>query len=229
MAEQEYTPTETRLRDRVKGSLGEYAHEFGIDGEAAMDAWIDQALAERDNRVRADERAKRPDREQIAEAIQGDGSAYLRLHHPESWAVKLAQADRVLSSLALEPETRETEVVEFNDGPAFRSKGMVHTLTVAPTSGGWLVTCQDFHGESSCNLPSGDAIKLAQMLHPEPAAEVTDERAEAAARRLFVYDTATAGDSEGAWDAMDEETILRKMYLTRARAALEAAREVSRG
>ena len=54
----EYTPTETRLRERVKGSLGDYAHEFGIDGEAAMDEWIDQALAERDNRVRADERAK---------------------------------------------------------------------------------------------------------------------------------------------------------------------------
>ena len=58
----EYTPTEARLRERVKGSLGEYAHEFGIDGEAAMDAWIDQALAERDNRVRADERAKLQDR-----------------------------------------------------------------------------------------------------------------------------------------------------------------------
>ena len=61
----EYMPTEARLRDRVKGSLGEYAHEFGIDGEAAMDEWIDQALAERDAKVRADERAKRPDREQI--------------------------------------------------------------------------------------------------------------------------------------------------------------------
>ncbi|MBB2956803.1 hypothetical protein [Pseudoclavibacter helvolus] len=58
MPEQEYTPTETRLRERVKGSLEAYAHEFGIDGEAAMDEWIDQALAERDNRVRADERAK---------------------------------------------------------------------------------------------------------------------------------------------------------------------------
>ena len=58
----EYTPTEARLRERAKGSLEEYAHEFGIDGEAAMDEWIDQALAERDNRVRADERAKRPDR-----------------------------------------------------------------------------------------------------------------------------------------------------------------------
>ena len=62
MTEQEYTPTEARLRERVKGSLGEYAHEFGIDGEAAMDEWIDQALAERDNRVRADERAKLQDR-----------------------------------------------------------------------------------------------------------------------------------------------------------------------
>ena len=61
----ECTPTEARLRERVKGSLGEYAHEFGIDGEAAMDEWIDQALAERDAKVRADERAKRPDREQI--------------------------------------------------------------------------------------------------------------------------------------------------------------------
>ena len=90
--------------------------------------------------------------------------------------------DLVFSSLALEPETRETEVVEFNDGPAFRSKGMVHTLTVAPTSGGWLVTCQDFHGESSCNLPSGDAIKLAQMLHPE-AREVTDAEAIVICRR----------------------------------------------
>ena len=58
----EYMPTEARLRERVKGSLGEYAHEFEIDGEAAMDAWIDQALAERDNRVRADERAKLQDR-----------------------------------------------------------------------------------------------------------------------------------------------------------------------
>lgn len=58
----QYVPTEARLRERVKGSLGEYAYEFGIDGEAAMDEWIDQALAERDNRVRADERAKRPDR-----------------------------------------------------------------------------------------------------------------------------------------------------------------------
>ena len=36
----EYMPTEARLRERVKGSLGEYAHEFGIDGEAAMDEWI---------------------------------------------------------------------------------------------------------------------------------------------------------------------------------------------
>ena len=54
----ECTPTEARLRERVKGSLGEYAHEFGIDGEAAMDEWIDQALAERDAEVRADERAK---------------------------------------------------------------------------------------------------------------------------------------------------------------------------
>lgn len=65
MAEQEawkYTPTEARLRERVKGSLEAYAHEFGIDGEAAMDEWIDQALAERDAEVRADERAKRPDR-----------------------------------------------------------------------------------------------------------------------------------------------------------------------
>ena len=58
----EYKPTETRLRERVKGSLGEYAHDFGIDGEAAMDEWIDQALAERDAKVRADERAKLQDR-----------------------------------------------------------------------------------------------------------------------------------------------------------------------
>ena len=63
----EYTPTEARLRERVKGSLGEYAHEFGIDGEAAMDEWIDQALAERDNRARADERAKLQDRIEVLE------------------------------------------------------------------------------------------------------------------------------------------------------------------
>ena len=161
MTEQEYTPTEARLRERVKGSLGEYAHEFGIDGEAAMDEWIDQALAERDAKVRAEERAKRPDREQVARAIWGDALDRDDVDFDEA-------ADRVL---ALYPEARETEVVEFNDGPAFRSKGMVHTLTVAPTSGGWLVTCQDFHGESSCNLPSGDAIKLAQMLHPEAREE----------------------------------------------------------
>ena len=111
-----------------------------------------------------EERAKRPDREQIARAIlpyawePGDPDA------AEHQRLSLEGADRVL---ALEPEARETEVVEFNDGPAFRSKGMIHTLTVAPTPGGWLVTCEDFRGEASCNLPSSDALKLAQMLHPE--------------------------------------------------------------
>ena len=131
MTEQEYTPTEARLRERVKGSLGEYAHEFGIDGEAAMDEWVDQALAERDNRVRADERAKRPDREQIdriqfeidnVHQIHGDtclcGFTSSRSRSRTEHLTALF-ADAVLSALALEPETDQElqdriEVLEKN-------------------------------------------------------------------------------------------------------------------
>ena len=115
MTEQEYTPSEARLRERVKGSLGEYAHEFGIDGEAAMDEWIDRALAERDNQVRADERAKRPDREQIAKALfevrddpyDDDEWEDLDAQQRERWE---CDADAVL---ALEPETREVTDAEI--------------------------------------------------------------------------------------------------------------------
>ena len=140
----EYTPTEARLRERVKGSLGEYAHEFGLDGEAAMDEWIDQALAERDNRARADERAKLQDRIEVleknlayevaqkiklAEQLQAATTTSLTLEQArwkmhagidsrcsEEVAAKAKPViDLVLSSLALEPETRE-EAEYFRDG-----------------------------------------------------------------------------------------------------------------
>ena len=132
----EYKPTEARLRERVKGSLGEYAHEFGLDGEAAMDEWIDQALAERDNRARADERAKLQDRIEVleknlayevaqkiklAEQLQAATTTSLTLEQArwkmhagidsrcsEEVAAKAKPViDLVLSSLALEPEARE--------------------------------------------------------------------------------------------------------------------------
>ena len=117
----EYTPTETRLRDRVKGSLGDYAHEFGIDGEAAMDEWIDQALAERDNRVRADERAKRPDREQI-DRIQSEIDNVHQIHGDTCLCGFKSSRSRSRTEhltalfaeavLALEPEAREVTDAE---------------------------------------------------------------------------------------------------------------------
>ena len=116
MTEQEYTPTEARLRERVKGSLGEYAHEFGIDGEAAMDEWIDQALAERDAKVRADERAKRPDREQI-DRIQFEIDNVHQIHGDTCLCGFKSSRSRSRTEhltalfaeavLALEPEARE--------------------------------------------------------------------------------------------------------------------------
>lgn len=59
---------------------------------------------------------------------------------------------------------------------------------------------------------------------------VTRAGVEAGARRLFVYDTAAAGDAEGAWGALPDDAPLRAIYRTRARAVLEAAaREPSDG
>ena len=116
MTEQEYTPTEARLRERVKGSLEAYAHEFGIDGEAAMDEWIDQALAERDAKVRADERAKRPDREQI-DRIQFEIDNVHQIHGDTCLCGFKSSRSRSRTEhrtalfaeavLALEPEARE--------------------------------------------------------------------------------------------------------------------------
>lgn len=103
---EEYTPTEARLRERVKGSLGEYAHEFGIDGEAAMDAWIDQALAERDNRVRAAERAKRPDRIEELEK---------NLSYEVEQKIKLA--DTLRAERAKRPDLPCDGGCNVNDGP----------------------------------------------------------------------------------------------------------------
>lgn len=112
----EYKPTEARLRERVKGSLGEYAHEFGIDGEAAMDEWIDQALAERDNRVRSDERAKRPDRAAL-ERIAAECEADIPYDDGNETAKLIGK--RIREALALEPEADQElqdriEVLEKN-------------------------------------------------------------------------------------------------------------------
>lgn len=102
VAEQEYTPTEARLRDRVKGSLGEYAHEFGIDGEAAMDEWIDQALADRDNRVRADEHAKLQDRIEELEK---------NLSYEVEQKIKLA--DTLRDERAKRPDREQIDRIQF--------------------------------------------------------------------------------------------------------------------
>ena len=102
MTEQEYTPTEARLRERVKGSLGEYAHEFGIDGEAAMDEWVDQALAERDNRVRADERAKLQDRIEELEK---------NLSYEVEQKIKLA--DTLRDERAKRPDREQIDRIQF--------------------------------------------------------------------------------------------------------------------
>ena len=102
MTEQEYTPTEARLRERVKGSLGEYAHEFGIDGEAAMDEWIDQALAERDAKVRADERAKLQDRIEELEK---------NLSYEVEQKIKLA--DTLRDERAKRPDREQIDRIQF--------------------------------------------------------------------------------------------------------------------
>lgn len=84
-----------------------------------------------------------------------------RLHPGES-------SDQVHARLIAEVEDRSTATAEtFVDdrGPAFRSKGVTHTLTVvANESGGWLVDCDSFLGSSACNLSQGDAELLASML-----------------------------------------------------------------
>ena len=98
----EYRPTEARLRERVKGSLGEYAHEFGIDGEAAMDEWIDQALAERDNPVRVDERAKLQDRIEELEK---------NLSYEVEQKIKLA--DTLRAERAKRPDREQIDRIQF--------------------------------------------------------------------------------------------------------------------
>ena len=117
MAEQEYTPTEARLRERVKGSLGEYSHEFGIDGEAAMDAWIDQALAERDNRVRADERAKRPDLPCDRGCNVNDGPMEDCSQHGRSprdlWGIIEDQSQRLAAEPAKRPDREQLARIQF--------------------------------------------------------------------------------------------------------------------
>ena len=198
MTEQEYTPTEARLRERVKGSLGEYAHEFGIDGEAAMDEWIDQALAERDNRVRAEERAKRPDREQyVSEAHRrypGSGN------HPggERHAF-LAGVDAVLSSLALEPEAREdAEYFHDQDGDLWKFTD----------KGEWFYEEEPGEFRQVLSIDAEDQT-LTPVGHAEPAPtpEVTDAEVEAA--------WASLSRSSHRWPDISD-----------MRAALRAAREV---
>ena len=113
----EYTPTETRLRDRVKGSLGDYAHEFGIDGEAAMDAWIDQALAERDNRVRADERAKQPDLPCDRGCNVNDGPMEDCSQHGRNprdlWGIIEDLIQRLLAERAKRPDREQIDRIQF--------------------------------------------------------------------------------------------------------------------
>lgn len=66
---------------------------------------VARALAAHDAQVRADERAKRPDREQVAQII-ADHEEY---PHPRGY---VAHADAILAALALEPEAREVADAE---------------------------------------------------------------------------------------------------------------------
>ena len=233
MAEQEYTPTEARLRERVKGSLGEYAHEFGIDGEAAMDEWIDQALAERDNRVRSDEPAKRPDREQIARALfEADGRRNYD-GSPTPWHIldldeqahyrKLA--DAALSSLALKTETDQElqdriEVLEKNLAYEVAQKIKLAEQLQAATATD--LTLEQARWKMHAGIESRCSEEVAAEVKPvidlvfsslalEPDAREIPDAEVAAAYSAFVQ---TSFGSPGA-PAM--------------RAALEAAREVFRG
>ena len=223
-----YRPTEARLRERVKGSLGEYAHEFGIDGEAAMDEWIDRALAERDNRVRADERAKRPDREQIARALfEADGRRNYD-GSPTPWHIldldeqahyrKLA--DAVLSSLALEPEAREeAELFHDQDGDLWK-------LT---DKGEWFHEEEPGEFRQVLSIDAEDQT-LTPVGHAElaPAPKATDAEVEAAA--IAMIWAVQEGDEfdppvplRWPWATNDMD---KSHYRQVARVMLEAAREV---
>ena len=118
----EYKPTMVRLRDRVKGSLGEYAHDFGIDGEAAMDEWIDQALAERDNRIRADERAKLQDRIEELEK---------NLSYEVEQKIKLA--DTLRAERAKRPDREQIETI-IADGVNTLTTEQLRELFIDPVA-----------------------------------------------------------------------------------------------
>ncbi|MFB9283144.1 hypothetical protein [Pseudoclavibacter helvolus] len=132
MAEQEYTPT---LADMLEGLV--YSQlEIGKRGHGDMDLAVAEqelrrrwaeALAAHDAWVRADERAKQPDREQIKEALAKVLDGQEAMHCTRVWeawsyntmtaddfslvaeddAALEELADAVLSSLALEPEARK--------------------------------------------------------------------------------------------------------------------------
>ena len=285
MTEQEYTPTEARLRERVKGSLGEYAHEFGIDGEAAMDEWIDQALAERDAKVRADERAKlqdrieeleknlsyeveqkikladtlrderakRPDREQI-DRIQFEIDNVHQIHGDTCLCGFKSSRSRSRTEhltalfaeavLALEPEASE-EPKAAGNGFVSNSTPWWAEAETAPEAREEhrpSHVLNEYDDSTTRGLRRGEEVlrqlehhwaadsatqaieELLRLRRIVGAREVTDAEVEAAAKAI-VLDTLRATRSAATFD----EVAVGQMpgALREARAALEAAREVS--
>ncbi|GAB3292941.1 hypothetical protein [Pseudoclavibacter terrae] len=126
MAEQEYTPTEAdRLARIIRRATG---------GSHAGSASLAEAIADSGflHEIRTDERAKRPDREQVIEKLAealGEKEALFCTRDWSGWTYNTMTAedfmdvsgdaealgevaDAVLSSLALEPEAREEPTVE---------------------------------------------------------------------------------------------------------------------
>ncbi|PPF39958.1 hypothetical protein [Pseudoclavibacter sp. AY1H1] len=244
MAEQEYTPTEAE-GERIEEAASRLRHYgYGHLAEAV------ERLAE----VRANERAKRPDREQVARTlflVDNPDCPPDRIHESTLWATLrddyLSSADAVL---ALEPEARE------EPGTA-AVRALHHRTEVEVVESDCMQDACD-HSEgcptslqavcAHCFSPGGDDrhddYRVVREWHEWPcwtikalggdstpeAREVTDAEVEAAARVMFDGDLEPGGTAEYTWAEMVVEDKSRAdIWRADARAALEAARGVSRG
>lgn len=62
--------------------------------------------------------------------------------------------------------TKDSEVFVDEYGPAFRARGMLHTLAVVANDNntGWVILARDAMGSTAVNLPQSEAVELANML-----------------------------------------------------------------
>ncbi|PPF32653.1 hypothetical protein [Pseudoclavibacter sp. AY1H1] len=175
------------------------------------------------------ERAKRPNRARLIAAMdkcRTDWEDSRSLTGPD---LSENLADAVFAVIADEPAASDEPSVEevATSGKAILTDRQMFELVVKALlrgSFGWYSeTFQQAH----------DAWFRWKAMHDDRVRSAERERLldrvvtragiEAGARRLFVYDTAAAGDAEGAWDALLDDAPLRAIYRTRARAVLEAA------